>query len=84
MPRARQPCSDEATDFPAATRRVRDRGAEPGNAGIRSLEETRTCRDAGCRLSCRGLGCEIHEWDTRNGYPTLAARLRRQQATADR
>ncbi len=38
------------------------------------LAETRTCLSL-VRRFLEALGCEAHEWDTRDGYPTLAARL---------
>ena len=38
------------------------------------VAETRKCRDLVAGF-LQGLGCEIHAWDTQNGYPTLAARL---------
>ena len=38
------------------------------------LAETRKCRSLVAGM-LEGLGCEVHEWDTQDGYPTLAARL---------
>ena len=38
------------------------------------LAETRKCRALVAGF-LDGLGCEVHTWETRHGYPTLAARL---------
>ena len=38
------------------------------------LAETHKCRSLVADF-LHGLGCEIHEWETQHGYPTLAARL---------
>ena len=38
------------------------------------LAETRKCRSLVAGM-LETLGCEVHEWDTQDGYPTLAARL---------
>ena len=38
------------------------------------LSETRQCRQLVADF-LEALGCEIHAWETRDGYPTLAARL---------
>ncbi len=38
------------------------------------LSETRQCRQLVADF-LETLGCEIHAWETRDGYPTLAARL---------
>ena len=38
------------------------------------LAETRRCRSLVAGF-LKAVGCEIHEWQTKDGYPTLAARL---------
>ena len=38
------------------------------------LAETRKCRSLVAGV-LESLGCEIYQWDTQDGYPTLAARL---------
>ena len=38
------------------------------------VSETRKCRALVADF-LKGLGCEVYEWDTQKGYPTLAARL---------
>ena len=38
------------------------------------LAETKQCRSLVAAMLAE-LGCGVHEWETENGYPTLAARL---------
>lgn len=63
---------DEATDF--LRQLVACETAVRSPVTPEFVAETRKCRTLVADY-LKGLGCEVHEWETRNGYPILAARL---------
>lgn len=63
---------DEATDY--LRKLVACETAVRSPVTPEFLAETKKCRSLVAGM-LEDLGCEVHEWETQNGYPTLAARL---------
>jgi len=63
---------DEAISFLRALVACKTESQNPDNPDFRS--EALKCRSL-VADALRALGCELHQWDTVDGYPTLAARL---------